>query len=126
MGLQNLGFAAIVDLIGDINSIAAFTYIANGSTSTAHAAAQDELVSENTATSLARASVTPAASTTTVANDTIGWDKTWSATTSGTINEVGIFNAASTGTMLARSVTAATRTVASGDSYQAIYKIKAA
>lgn len=113
-------------MIGDISSIAAFTYIANGSDSTAHAAAQDELVSENTATSLARATVTPAASTTTIANDTIGWDKTWSATTSGTINEVGIFNAASTGTMLARSVTAATRTVASGDSYQSIYKIKAA
>lgn len=124
--MTSVGFAAIVDLTGDVNSIAAFDYIANGSNGTAAAAGNTALGAENTTNGLERSRVTPTLVTTSVTNDTLQLQKTWTITGSGTVKEVGVLNASSSGTLLARSVTGATRTVASGDSYQATYKVAAA
>ena len=126
MGLTNTGFAAAAGRIGDIGSISAFDYIANGSGSTAAAATDTGLGSENSGGGTDIIQVTPTRVTTSVTNDTLQLSNTWTSTGTKTINEVGVFNAASSGLMIARSVTAATRSVANGDTYQATYKIQLA
>lgn len=124
MGLTNLGFAAAADLVGDITTIAAFTYLANGSDDTTAAATDTALGTENSGGGTDRVAGTISAATTSVADDTLQLATTWTITGTKTINEVGVFNASSDGTMIARSITAATRNVASGDSYQTTYKIQ--
>ena len=124
MGLTNAGFAAACDLVGDVNTIAAFTYLANGSGDTAASAADTALGTENSGSGTDRVAATVTRVTTTVTNDTLQLATTWTITGTKTINEVGVFNASSTGTMIARSVTAASRGVANGDTYQATYKIQ--
>ena len=124
MGLTNTGFAAAADLVGDVNTIAAFDYIANGSDGTAAAATDAALGTENSGSGTDIAQVTPTRATTAVTNDTLQLAKTWTISGTKTINEVGVFNASSSGVMIARSVTAATRNVANGDSYQVTYKIQ--
>lgn len=122
--MTNAGFAECAGLAGNTGSPTAFTYLANGSDSTAHSATQTALVSENSGNGLDIVVATIARTTTTVTNDTLRLTTTWSVSGSATIKEVGVFNAASSGDMLARSVTAATRTVSSGDSYAVTYDIQ--
>lgn len=71
MGIANAAFAELSGLAGNTGSKTAFTYLANGSGSTAFAAAQTALVSENDNTyGFGRASATVAQATTTQTNDT--------------------------------------------------------
>ena len=102
--VTNAGLAAIAGLVGNTGSITAFTYLAVGTSSTAAAASQTTLVAEITDTGLARASATVSRSTTTATNDTLQFDYVWTASGSKSILEVGVFNASSGGTMLARKV----------------------
>lgn len=116
--IMNAGLAELANLAGGVSAPVAFTYAAYGTGTTAAAATQTALVTENQ-----RAAATVTRTTTTAANDTTQWAKTFSITTTETIAEVGIFNDASAGTMLARTVLSPTRAVVSGDSFTITYKV---
>ena len=98
------GKAQLALLAGDA-SATPFTYLAVGTSSTAVAAGQTALQAEITDTGLARAAGTVSRITTTVTNDTYKVTYTWTASGSKTVEEVGVFNAASSGTMLSRALT---------------------
>ena len=104
-------------LVGNTGSCTAFTYLANGSGTTAFAATQTALVTENTANGSARAAATVSRTTTTATNDTLSLVKQWTASGAVTIKEAGIFNASSAGDMLARKVLDSTVTLASADTW---------
>jgi hypothetical protein len=123
MGITNVGKAEVAGLSGATGSCTAFTYLANGSGSTAFAASQTALVTENTANGSARAAATVSRTTTTVTNDTLVLAKQWTATGAITINEVGVFNASSAGDMLARKVLDATVTLASTNTWTYTFNI---
>ena len=120
MALTNTGFAAIAGRVGDTGSITAFTYLAYGDDTTTAAATHTALQG----TESQREAATVSRVTTTVTNDTLQLTKTFTISSTETIGEVGVFNASSSGSMLARSVLSPTRSVASGDSYVCTYKIK--
>jgi hypothetical protein len=124
MGIPITAFSEITGLIGNTGSKTAFTYVANGSGSTAFATSQTALVSENASDSGSnRAAATVAQATTTIANDTLRFTKTWTAGASITIRELGVFNASSSGTMLARKVLAGDKNITSGETYALTYDV---
>lgn len=97
----NAGKAAIAGLTGNIGSITAFSYLALGTSGTAEAVTDTALGTEITDSGLARAAATVSRVTTSVTNDTVQFAHTWTASASkSNIQEIGIFNAASSGTML--------------------------
>lgn len=115
------GKAQMALLAGDA-SATPFTYLELGTSSTAPAIGQTALQAAITDTGLARASATVSRTTTTVTNDTLQLVYTWTASGSKTIEEIGIFNANSAGTMLARALTTS-RSVVNGDTFTATYKV---
>ena len=121
--IVNTGLAEVTNLLGNVSTPVAFTFLANGSSTTAASATQTALVAENSATGSARAAATVTRQTTTVANDTLQLVKAWSITGNITVNEVGVFNNATTGTMLCRQVTSATKNLVNGDTFTVTYKI---
>lgn len=100
----NAGFALVADRVGAVAAGAAVTYLALGTDSTAAAATQTALGAEITDTGLARAAATVSRVTTTVTNDTLQLLYEWTATGVKILREIGAFNDATTGTMLARKV----------------------
>jgi len=120
--IMNVGFAQLALLAGDASAVP-FTYLEVGTSSTAVAASQTALQAAITDTGLARAVATVSRVTTTQTNDTLQLLYTWTASGTKAIEEIGIFNAASTGTMLSRALTGTT-TVNNGDELQATYKVK--
>jgi hypothetical protein len=120
--MTNASLAVISGLLGNTGSQVAFTYLAVGSGTTAESNSLTALTTEITNHGLARASATVARATTTQTNDTLRLTKTWTASggSSDTIQEIGIFNDASAGVMLARKLTGA-KTVASGETLAATY-----
>jgi len=121
-GICNEGKAQIALLAGD-GTATAFTYLAVGTSSTAFAASQTALQGEISTNGLSRASATVSRVTTTVTNDTLQLTKTWSVSGSSTVEEIGIFNAASNGTMLGRALTG-TKAVVNGETLAATYQVK--
>jgi hypothetical protein len=115
------GKALLASLAGDASAVP-FTYLALGTSSTAPAAGQTALVAEITDTGLARAAATVSRVTTTVTNDTLQLVYTWTASGSNTVKEVGVFNAASSGTMLSRALTT-TRNFVNNDTFIVTYKV---
>lgn len=115
------GKAQIALLAGDA-SATPFTYLELGTSNTAPAVGQTALVAAITDSGLARAAATVSRVTTTVTNDTLQLVYTWTASGTKTLEEIGIFNASSAGTMLARALTTS-RQVVSGDTFQATYKV---
>ena len=103
--ITNAGFAEIANLMGNVSSPAYFTYLAIGTGTTPASASQTALVAELATDGLSRASATVTRATTTVTNDTLQLVKAFTST-GGThaVTEVGIFNAASVGTMLGRQI----------------------
>ncbi len=125
--VTNNGRAETANLLGGVAAPVAFTYLANGAGSTAAAATQTTLVTENTTGSLGRAAAAMTRVTTTVASDTVQAVKTWTATgAGGTIREVGFFNLAAGGAMLCRSVLTADKVLAAGDSHTLTVKVAVA
>lgn len=120
--IMNAGFAQLALLAGDA-SATPFTYLAVGTSTTAVAASQTALVAEITDSGLARAAATVSRVTTTQTNDTLQLVYQWTASGTKTVEEIGIFNAASTGTMLARALTTS-KAMASGDKLDATYQVK--
>lgn len=120
--ITNAGLAVMSGLVGNTGSQTAFTFLAVGTSNTAASAGQTALVAEITTLGLARAAATVSRSTTNQTNDTLQFDKTWSASGSVTVEEIGVFNDATTGVMLARKVTG-TKALANGEDLIATYKI---
>jgi hypothetical protein len=117
--IVNAGKAQLALLAGDATAIP-FTYMAVGTSTTAVAATQTALAAEITDTGLARAAGTVSRTTTTVTNDTYQVTYTWTASGTKVIEEVGVFNASSAGTMLGRALTT-TKTVVNGETLVAVY-----
>lgn len=121
-GITNAGLAAIAGRIGNVGSVTEFTYLALGTSSTAFSVSQTALVAETVISGLARTVATVTRSTTTQTNDTLQFDYTFTAGSAATIEEAGIFNAVSGGTMLARKLTT-TFSLGTGQSFVLTYKI---
>lgn len=120
--VMKVGFAQLALLAGDATAVP-FTYLAVGTSNTAVATSQTALAGEITDSGLERHTATISRVTTTETNDTLQLVYLWTASGSKTIEEVGIFNAASGVTMLCRALTT-TKTLSSGDSFQVTYKVK--
>lgn len=119
MGITTSGKRAVAQMIGGTAAIADFDYLALGTSDTAFAVGQTALVSEITTDGLERAqdaSPTEAAAVLSI-------DYTWTATGSQTLKEVGLFNAAADGTMLARTVLSSARSMVNGATYKYTYTI---
>ncbi|MHA1773235.1 MAG: phage tail fiber protein [Candidatus Heimdallarchaeota archaeon] len=119
----NAGIGAITGLMLTDVGGTAFDYLAVGTDSTAPSATDTALGAEITDSGLARAAGTGSQETDTVTNDTAKLTYTWSnITASKSIRELGVFNAASGGTMLARANV--TVDVSAGDSLTLTHKTK--
>ena len=120
--VTNAGFAQLALLAGDASGVP-FTYIALGTSTTAPAVTDTTLTAEIVDSGLARVAGTVSRVTTTVANDTYQITTTWTASGSKTIEEVGVFNASSEGTMLSHALTTS-KTISSGETIIGTYKLK--
>jgi len=120
--LMNAGFAQLALLAGDASAVP-FTYLAVGTSTTAPAVTDTTLTAEITDTGLARVAGTVSRVTTTVTNDTYRVTTTWTASGSKTIEEVGVFNASSAGTMLSHALTTS-KAVTNGETLTGTYTLK--
>lgn len=120
--VMTVGFAQLALLCGDSSAVP-FTYLAVGTSTTAVAISQTALVAEITDSGLARVAGTVSRITTTGTNDTYKITTTWTASGSKTIEEVGVFNASSAGTMLSRALTTS-KAVVSGETLTGTYTLK--
>lgn len=117
------GLDPVTDLIGNVSGTASpFTYIAVGTDSTDESSDHTALQDEITTGGLERASATVTQETDTETNDTLKLENTWTASASHTVEEVGIFNDSSAGTMLGRKLTG-TKTVDSGETLKGTYSV---
>ena len=119
--IVSAGRAQLALLAGDA-SATPFSYLELGTSNTATAVAQTALQAAISDSGLARASATVSRVTTTVANDTLQLVYVWTASGTKAVEEIGIFNAASTGTMLGRALTG-TKNLISGEMFSATYKV---
>lgn len=120
--ITNVGLAAVAGLTGNTGSITAFTYLAIGTSATAVAATDTTLGAEITDSGLTRSAATVSRVTTAQTNDTLQLTFTWTASGSKTVQEAGIFNASSSGIMLAHALTGA-KAVVSSDILVGTYKV---
>jgi hypothetical protein len=120
--VTNAGFAQLALLAGDA-SATPFTYLAVGTSSTAPAVTDTTLTAEITTGGLERAAGTVSRVTTTVTNDTYQITYTWTASASHTVEEVGVFNAASAGTMLSHALTTS-KAVTNSETLTGTYRLK--
>jgi len=109
--ITNKGLEIKAKLLNGVASTP-FTYVALGSGTTYEANDQTALVTEITTNGGARAAATCEYE----ADYKAKWTKTFNFTGSLSVNEVGIFDAASNGNMLMRHKFSATKSVENGDS----------
>lgn len=119
--ITSAGKAQVALLIGQSGNL--FTYLAVGTSSTSPSASDTALAAEIVDTGLARAAGTVSRVTTSVTNDTYQVTYTWTATGSKTVQEVGVFNAASVGVILGHALTGA-KTVANTDVLLGTYQVQ--
>jgi len=119
--ITSAGKAQLALLAGDATATP-FTYLAVGTSNAAPAIGQTALSAEIVDSGLARAASTVSRVTTTVTNDTLRLNTTWSVSGSKTVEEVGVFNASSAGTMLGRALTTS-KSVVSGETLQGRYDV---
>lgn len=122
--ITNAGIAAIAGRINGHGTIAAFTYIALGTGTTAANATDTALQTELSTSGLARANGTVNRETDTVTNDTATMTYTWTASGSAAVTESGVLNADTSGILLNRQVFSAVNLV-DGNSFQVTHKFKA-
>ena len=115
------GFAQLALLAGDATAVP-FTYIAVGTSATAVDISDTTLNAETTTNGLERVAGTVSRVTTTGTNDTYKITTTWEATGSVSVEEVGVFNDASAGTMLSHALTG-TKEVTNGETLQGVYTL---
>jgi hypothetical protein len=119
--ITNASLAIVSGLVGDTGSEVAFTYLAVGTDNTAESAAHTALQAETTTNGLERAAAAVTQETTAQTDDTLQLVKTWTASGTVVVEEVGAFNDASAGTMLGRKLTT-TKTVNSGETLVGTYQ----
>jgi len=119
MGLPKTGLAEMANLGTDDSSPEYWAYLAIGTGATAFANTQTALITQ----SGSRVAATVTRITTTHSNDTMRFMATFDISSSITITEVGIFNAATGGEMLARTVLSSSHAVTSGQVYALIYDV---
>jgi hypothetical protein len=120
--VTNAGKAQLVLLARDASAVP-FTFIAVGTSNAATNATQTALTAEVTTSGLARAAGTVSSVTTTTTNDSFRISHTWTASGNVTVEEVGVFNASSAGTMLSRALTT-TKAVTSGETLTGTYTLQ--
>jgi len=120
--IVDAGLAGIASRYNGDGAEAAFTYIAVGTDDTGAASGQTTLVAEIGDSGLSRASAAASRETTTATNDTAKLSKEFSVSGTKAIKEVGIFNAASAGTMGSR-VVITTKNVENGDTITISYTL---
>lgn len=120
--VTNAGKAQLALLCGDASAVP-FTYIALGTSSTAVSATDTALTAEITDSGLERATATISRTTTTVTNDTFQAVKTFTATGSKTVEEVGIFNASSGPSMLSHALTTS-KSLVNGETITVTYQLR--
>lgn len=118
--MTTAGLPIIAKRVGGITATE-FTYGELGTSSTAVSSAHTALQAAITDTGLQRLAGTMSNSTTTVTGDTLQFDFAWTASGSKTIEEFGIFNASSAGTMLSRLLTTS-KAVSTGQVVTVTYK----
>ena len=121
MGITKSGLGEMANLGIDDSSPNYWAYLAIGTGTTAFVNTQTALVTP----SGARVAATVSRITTVsgIANDTMRFTATFDITSSITITEVAIFNAATGGEMIARTVLTTPRVVTDGQVYALIYDI---
>jgi len=119
VGLTKTGLAEMCNLGTDDSSPEYWAYLAIGTGTTAFANTQTALITQ----SGSRVAATVTRITTTHSNDTMRFTATFDITSSITITEVGIFNAATGGEMLARTVLTTSHAVVDGQVYALIYDV---
>lgn len=112
--ITNDGVEEVARKINGVSPEAAFTYMATGSGSTAELVTQGALTTENTLNGSARAAATCTYEATGISK----WVKTFNFTGAVTLREIGIFTAASAGTMFCRHVLVADKVYANGESVE--------
>ena len=98
-----------------------WAYLAIGTDTTAFVNTQEALISQSG--SRVAATVSRITTTSGISNDTMRFTATFDITSSITITEVGIFNAATGGEMLARTVLTTPQSVTDGQVYALIYDV---
>jgi hypothetical protein len=121
----DVALAEFINLIGNVSTPTAFSYLAVGTGTTAAAAGNTTLETEITGSGLDRAAATVTRITTTTTNDTLNFTKSFSVTGTKAITEAGFLNASSNGTLGGRTVFTADDVVP-GDIYALTYKLIAA
>lgn len=116
--IPDAGLVVMGKLLGGVDSVAPFTYIAVGSGSTANATSTTGLATEITDSGFARVQVTP-----TVTGDVCSWATTFTATAAATVREIGLFNASSGPTIGIRGVLAENKVFAENDTYEVTIEI---
>lgn len=111
--IPDAGLVVMGKLLGGVDSVAPFTYIAVGSGSTANATSTTALATEITDTGFARVQVTP-----TMTGDVCTWATTFTATGVATVREIGLMNASSDGTLGLRGVLSENKVFALDDTYE--------
>lgn len=118
----NVGLAGFIKRMGGDGSTGEFKYLALGVGTTAAAATDTALESEITDSGLERSAATVTYEDTTTTDDTLQLVKSWTASGSKSVTEIGVFNAASTGVLGGRVVKTAVP-LESRDIYAITYKI---
>lgn len=118
----NTGLAAFIKRMGGDVSTAGFTYLALGTGTTAADATDIALENEITDSGLARAAATVSYETTTTTGDTLQLVKSFTATGSKSVTEIGILNDATTGVLGGRVVKTAVPLEAD-DVYAVTYQV---
>lgn len=122
--VTNASLAVITGLMGNTGAQTAFTYLELGTSSQAVSASDTALIAAITDTGLQRQAATVSRTTITQTNDTLQLVGSWAATGSKTIQEIGVFNASSSGVMLSRVLTGS-QSVVNGNIVSATYTYKA-
>lgn len=118
----NTGLAAFIKRMGGDGSTAGFTYLALGTGTTAADAGDTSLEAEITDSGLERASATVTYETTTTTGDTLQLVKSFTATGSKSVTEIGILNDSTTGSLGGRVVKTAVPLEAD-DIYTVTYQV---
>lgn len=121
MGITKVGLAEMSNLGTDDSSPEYWAYLAIGTTATAFVNTQTALLAQSG--SRVAATVTRITTTSGISDDTMRFTAPFDITSSITITEVGIFNAATGGEMLARTVLDPSRAVTDGQVYALIYDV---
>lgn len=119
--ITSAGKAQVALLVGQSGNL--FTYLAVGTSNTAVSASDTALGAEISTSGLARVAGTVSRITTSVTNDTYQITTTWTASGTVTVQEVGVFNAASTGTILGHALTGA-KSVVNTDQLVGTYQVQ--